>query len=117
MLLADCRDTMTEAVGALHSQGADILQALQTLPTPVVAPAPRWPWWFHGVGGVLAGALLVGVCWWGWPVGREHALIGALDATLVQAYPQLPKLVQDSLTAVYRQHGFQGPAGRTKGGK
>ena len=38
VLFADCRDTITEGIGALHTQGADVLHALQILQAPPVAP-------------------------------------------------------------------------------
>ena len=41
LLLADCRDTITEGIGALHTQGADVLHALQMLQAPPAKPSPQ----------------------------------------------------------------------------
>src|SRR5882672_689449 len=73
LLLADCRDTITEAVGALHSQGADILHGLQILQAPPASVArPRAQSWLTGAGGVLLGCLLMGAIWWAWPDGGHR---------------------------------------------
>ena len=61
LLLADCRDTITEGIGALHTQGADVLHALQILQAPPAKPVPpTYPWWMTGAAGLVAGLALMG---------------------------------------------------------
>jgi len=116
LLLADCRDTITEGIGALHSQSADVLHALQILQAPPAkVPPPKYSWWVTGVAGLVAGLVLMGATWWVWPDGGYRAFIVGLDAALVKHYPQLPSAVQDAVTAVYGRHQFQTPGSRQKG--
>ena len=116
LLLADCRDTITEAVGALHSQGADILHGLQMLQAPPAsALQPRGQFWRAGACGVLLGCLLMGAVWWAWPEGGHRAFAVALDAILVQHHGQLPQAAQDAISTLYRRYQLQTPASRQKG--
>ena len=70
LLFADCRDTITEGIGALHTQGADVLHALQMLQAPPAKPVrPKQPLWLAGGVGLVVGAGphggdLVGVARW-----------------------------------------------------
>ena len=62
LLLADCRDTITEGIGALHTQGADVLHALQMLQAPPATPIhPKQPLWLAGAVGLVAGLVLMGI--------------------------------------------------------
>src|SRR5262245_8265743 len=116
LLLADCRDTITEAVGALHSQGADILHGLQMLHAPPASiPGAHARLWRAGAGGVLLGCLLMGAVWWAWPDGGHRTFAVALDAILVQHHGQLPPQAQDAISALYRRYQLQTPGSRQKG--
>lgn len=116
LLLADCRDTITEGIGALHTQGADVLHALQMLQAPPATPIhPKQPLWLAGAVGLVAGLVLMGITWWVWPDGGYRAFIVGLDAVVVKHYPQLPSAMQDAVTAVYGRHQFQTPGSRQKG--
>jgi hypothetical protein len=116
LLLADCRDTITEAVGALHSQGADILHGLQMLHTPPASiPGSHVRLWRAGAGGVLLGCLLMGAVWWAWPEGGHRTFAVALDAILVQYHGHLPQQAQDAITALYHRYQLQTPGSRQKG--
>jgi hypothetical protein len=69
MLMADCREVMTEAVGMLHTQLTDVLGLLdRVLQGTAPAPAPaRWARsWQIWVSGCCAGAALCGALWWWW---------------------------------------------------
>ena len=91
LLLADCRDTITEGIGALHTQGADVLHALQMLQAPPAKPVrPKQPLWLAGSVGLVAGLVLMGATWWVWPDGGYRSFLVGLDAVLVKHYPAAP---------------------------
>jgi len=116
LLLADCRDTITEAVGVMHSQGSDILQRLDQVQRPQQPFALAWKPWIWGG---LLGAMLVGLVWAGVPPrpSRYESLLSAVDAVLVQHYTTLPKGVQEELHTIYGRLGIQSPGTRQgKGG-
>jgi hypothetical protein len=117
LLLADCRDTITEAVGVMHSQGSDILRQVGLLTQQLARPAPpRWPtWWGLVAVGVVVLGLAVGV-WRLWPETRYNGLALALDGVLVQHYTTFARPVQEQITTVYARHGVLGPGQRQKGG-
>jgi len=120
MLLADCRDTITEATGVMHSQTSEVLHRLDMLPQ-CLQPPPRCglPAWQAWLCGGLVGALLLGGAWllWPRPRGVYDQLLGAVDAVLVQHYATLPTPVQQQLSAAYARQGVQGPGQRQpKGG-
>jgi hypothetical protein len=125
LLMADARDTVTEAVGVFHSQGMDLQQGMEVLLQRVAAKQeqdrPRgWrrplPVWMSVavLGGVLTLTSL-GV-WWRWPSTQYHALAVRLDQVLAEQYGSLPKGVQERLTAIYGQEHIQAP-GQRQGGK
>ena len=121
MLVSDCRDTITEATGVMHSQGADILQQLEGVQGQLAATPRRWPSWrwlgsSAGLGLVL-GMGLMGAVWWTRPPSPYARFVGALDHVLVQQYAVLPKGVQEQLTAVYTQAQVQSPGQRQGKGK
>ena len=113
VLFADCRDTITEGIGALHTQGADVLHALQILQAPPVAPVkPTQPLWQAAGVGCAVGLLLMGATWWLWPDGGERSFLVGLDAVLVKHHAQLPAPVQDAVASVYGRYQFQTPGSR-----
>jgi hypothetical protein len=116
LLIADCRDTITEGIGALHTQGAEVLHALHILQAPPAKLVrPQQPRWVAGGVGLVVGVVLMGATWWLWPDGGyRHFLVG-LDAVLVKHHPQLPAPVQDAVAAVYGRYQFQTPGSRQKG--
>lgn len=119
MLVADCRDTITEAVGVFHSQGADILQKLDAVDgqvTALGATPPRGDWWRCVVCGLGGAALMVGV-YLAAPSPPYAQLTAALDQVLVQQYASLPKGVQEQFNAVYVKAHVQPPGQRQGKGK
>ena len=122
MLMADCRDVMTEAVGMLHTQLTDVLALLDRLlqgSTAVPTKPGRIRPWYWGASGAVVGLLLGASLWWmaSSRGARYEALAGALDGVLVQQYGVLPKGTQEALNAIYVQGHFQPPGQRVKGGK
>ena len=116
LLIADCRDTITEGIGALHTQGADVLHALHILQAPPAKPIrPKQPLWLAGGVGLVVGVVLMGTTWWLWPDGGYRSFLVGLDAVLVKHHPQLPAPVQDAVAAVYGRYQFQTPGSRQKG--
>lgn len=118
LLLADCRDTITEGLGALHSQGADVLHALQLLQAPAAPVQPGWrPAWIAAGSGCLAGLLLtIAVFIWAWPDVDERRFLVALDAVVVTHYPRFPAVAQDAFTSLYGEYQFQPPGKRQQKG-
>jgi hypothetical protein len=119
LLVADCRETVTEVVGIMHSQLSDVLMRLDGIEQRLapVPPPPRRCSWPVGLSGALAGIALLGAVWWCWPPSRYEAFAGALDGVMAQHYSALPKPVQEAVTAVYGRFHFQAPSARAKGGK
>jgi hypothetical protein len=116
LLIADCRDTIAEGMGALHTQGAEVLHALHILQAPPAKPIrPKQPLWLAGGAGVLVGLVLMGATWWLWPDGGYRHFIVGIDAVLVKHHAQLPAPVQDAVAAVYGRYQFQTPGSRQKG--
>jgi hypothetical protein len=116
LLLADCRDTITEAVSVLHSQLTTVVQGVQALQAPPATPTRGSGGWLVLAGACVALALM-GAALWVWSV-RPYSQLGlSLDAALVQHYSQLPRPVQDSLTTIYGQYQFQPPGARQKGSR
>jgi hypothetical protein len=116
LLLADCRDTITEAVSVLHSQLTTVLQGVQALQAPPATPTRGFMGWLM-LAGACAALAIMGAAIWVWSV-RPYSQLGlSLDAALVQHYPQLPRPVQDSLTTIYGQYQFQPPGARQKGSR
>jgi hypothetical protein len=116
LLLTDCRDTITEGIGALHTQGAEVLHALHILQAPPATPRrPTQPLWLAGGVGLVVGVVLMGTTWWAWPDGGYRRFLVGLDAVLVKHHAQLPAPVQDAVAAVYGRYQFQTPGSRQKG--
>jgi len=114
LLLADCRDTMTEAIGEMREQHQALLQRLDQRPPQRQRQAPRWMAWACGG---LAGAVLVSLLWHWVPTrpSRYAALLSSLDSLIVQHYSTFPKPLQEQLSAVYAHQGVLGPAQRQGG--
>jgi hypothetical protein len=111
VLLADCRDTLTEAVGVMHSQGSDILERLST------PPQRRRPAWQAWAAGSLVGLLLLGGGWvlgsWQPPITtRDTRLLRQVDMALVRTWSTLPAPLKQELTALYGKEHLQGPGTR-----
>jgi hypothetical protein len=125
LLMADARDTVTEAVGVFHSQGMDLQQGMETLlqrvaarqeparPTGWRKPLPLWLSMLAVGAVLLLGTLGV---WWRWPSTQYHTLAVRLDQVLTEQYPNLPKGVQERVIAAYGQEHIQAP-GQRQGGK
>src|SRR5215472_7392661 len=93
-LLADCHDSITDAVSVMQSQGSTILQRLDHVQDHPRRQEPTWMAW---AGGGLVGALLVSLVWAWVPTrtSRYEPLVSAVDAVLVQHYGTLPKAMQE----------------------
>ena len=123
MLLGDCRDTITEAVGVMHSQTSDLLQMMDIVQQQMgsrqeAAPktqARPWRWLLAATGvGVVVASL---GAWALWPDTRYWQLALGVDGVLTQQYPGLGKPLQEQLNAVYAGVGIQAPGKRQKGSK
>jgi len=123
ILLGDCRDTITEAVGVMHSQTSDLLQMMdvvqQQMGSRQEAHPTRlaWPWRLLGAA-VGIGVLVASIGAWAlWPDQRYWQLALGVDGVLAQQYPALGKPLQEQLNAVYAGVGIQAPGKRQKGSK
>lgn len=125
-LLTDAQQTLTEAVGVLHSQMSDVILHLQTLATRTVPQQQAPPhgtkaaWarlapWQLGVIFVIVVGCGGSILWHVWPDKRWSPLALKVDAALVEYWPRLDKPLQDRLIRIYESETVRSPAQRQKG--